>query len=178
MAIKKLRKTLGDVHSPAAVELRELIDTQSAETIRSWCLDYAETRMLPLFEKLCPGDERPRNAVNAAHEYLLGKVRFPVVKNIILNECFAAARELDANPAAQAAARAIGQGTAVVHTRSHSLGLYFYAAAAVAYDRLGLDACLEEYAQVADEVCRDYTEALRTIAIKDEPNPAQLKWNC
>ncbi|MCL2807514.1 MAG: hypothetical protein FWD27_05040 [Coriobacteriia bacterium] len=175
---KKLRKTLGDVNAPSVVTLRELIDTQSRETIRSWCLAYAENTMLPLYEKHCPGDDRPSRAVEAAHEYLRGKVKFPVVKNIILNECHAAARELDANPVAQAAARAVGQGTAVVHTLTHSLGLYFYAAAATAYDSLGLEASNEEYAQIAEEVCANYTEALRAVAIADEPNPAKLKWNC
>jgi hypothetical protein len=174
----KLRKTLGDVYSPSVTALRDLIDTQSKDTIRNWCLDYAEEKVVPLFEKRCPGDERPRNAVNAARDYLGGRVKFPVVKNIILNECHAAARELDANPIAQAAARAVGQGTSVVHALTHSLGLYFYWAAAVAYDRVGLDASAEVYAQIAEEVCLDYTDALRAIAAEDEPNPAKLKWNC
>ena len=175
---KKLRKMLGDVNTPSCVALRELIDTQSKDTIRKWCLDYAEAKILPIFEKHCSGDERPRNAVNAAHDYLNGKVKFPVVKNIILNECHAAARELDANPTAQAAARAVGQGSAVVHTLTHSLGLFFYAAAAVAYDRIGFGATEEAYAEIAEEVCLDYTAALHTVAVENEPNPAKLKWNC
>jgi hypothetical protein len=175
---KKLRKMLGDVNAPSAVALRKLIDTQSKDTIRKWCLDYAESKVLPIFEKHCPGDERPRNAVNAAREYLDGKVKFPVVKNIILNECHQAARELDDNPIAQAAARAVGQGSAVVHTLTHSLGLFFYAAAAVAYDRVGLEATDEVYAGIAEEVCLDYTDALRAVAVENEPNPAKLKWNC
>jgi len=109
---KKLRKLLGDVNAPSCVALRELIDTQSKNTIHKWCLDYAETKLLPIFEKHRPGDNRPRNAVSTARDYLGGKVKFSVVKNVILNECHAAARELDANPTAQAAARAVGQGSA------------------------------------------------------------------
>jgi hypothetical protein len=175
---RKLRKTLGDVNAPSVIALKDLIDTQSKGTIRKWCLGYAEDNLLPLFEKHCPGDDRPRNAVNAAHDYLDGKVRFPVVKNIILNECHQAARELDSNPTAQAAARAIGQGSAVVHTLTHSLGLFFYAAAAVAYDRIGLEATDEAYAEIAEEVCLDYKDALLAIAVDGEPNPAKLKWNC
>ena len=174
----KPRKMLGDVNSPSCVMLRELIDTQRKDTIRKWCLGYATDKILPIFEKYCPNDERPRNAVNAAYEYIDGKVKFPVVKNLILNECHAAARELDANPVAQAAARAVGQGSAVVHTLTHSLGLYFYAAAAVAYDRVGLEASDEVYAEVAEEVCLDYMESLRAVAVENEPNPAKLKWNC
>ena len=169
---------LGDVYAPSCVELRNLIDSQSKDTIRAWCLDYAETKILPIFEKHCPSDSRPRNAVNAAHDYLGGKVKFPIVKNIILNECHAAARELDANPTAQAAARSVGQSSAVVHTLTHSLGLYFYAAAAIAYDRIGLEASDAAYAAIAEEVCLDYMNALRTVAIENEPNPAKLKWNC
>ena len=175
---KKLRKMLGDVNAPSVVALRNLIDTQSKDTICEWCLGYAENKILPVFEKHCSGDKRPRNAVNAAHDYLDGKVKFPAVKNIILNECHAAARELEDNPAAQAAARAVGQGSAVVHTLTHSLGLYFYAAAAVAYDRMGTNATDEAYVAIAEEVCLDYTDALRAVAVENEPNPAKLKWNC
>ncbi len=174
----KLRKTLGDVNAASVIALRNLIDTQNKDTIRRWCLSYAEAKMLPVFEKHCPGDARPRNAVNAAYAYLNGEIKFQVVKNIILNACHAAARELDTNPIAQAAARAVGQGTSVVHALTHSLGLYFYAAAAVAYDRVGFDASAEDYARIAEEVCLDYTDALRAIAIENEPNPAKLKWNC
>jgi hypothetical protein len=175
---KKLRKMLGDLNSPSVAVLRVLIDTQSEDTIRKWCLEYAEIKILPIFEKHCPGDDRPRQAVEAAHEYLDGKVKFPVVKDIILNQCHQAARELDANPVAQAAARAVGQGSAVIHTLTHSLGLFFYAAAAVAYDRVGFDASEETYAEIAEEVCLDYAAALRVVAVENEPNPAKLKWNC
>lgn len=175
---QKLRKMLGDVNAPSVLLLRDLIDTQSKETIRMWCLCYAEDKMLPLFEKHCPGDSRPQSAIYAARDYMEGKVKFPAVKHIILNECHAAARELEENPAAQAAARAVGQGSAVTHTLTHSLGLYFYAAAAVAYDRMGLTASEDVYALIAEEVCLDYTNALRAIAVLNEPNPARLKWNC
>jgi len=163
---KKLRKTLGDVNAPATIALKNLIDMQSKDTIRKWCLGYAADKILPIFEKHCPGDNRPRNALNAAYDYLGGKIKFYVVKNVILNECHAAARELDADPIAQAAARAVGQASSVVHVTTHSLGLFFYAAAAVAYERAGFDAPDEVYAKIAEEVCLDYTEALRAAAVK------------
>ena len=175
---KKLRKMLGDVNAPSVEALMGLIDTQSKATICRWCLGYAEEHLLPIFEKHCPGDNRPRSAIDAARAYLAGEVKFPVVKNIILNECHAAARELDHNPTAQAAARAVGQGSAVVHTLTHSLGLYFYAAAAIAYDRIGLTADAEAYNAIAEEVCLHYTNALRNLAVKDEPNPAKIRWTC
>jgi hypothetical protein len=155
-----------------------LIETQSNTTVANWTLDYAERKILPLFEKHFPDDKRPAHAISAAREWLDGKVKLPYVKNIILNECHAAARELDGNPGAQAAARAIGQSAGSIHAAPHSLGLYFYAAAAIAYDRLGLDASVTEYETVAEEVCADYTAALRAVAVENEPNPAQCKWHC
>lgn len=175
---KKLRKMLGRADAPEVVALMRLIDTQSKATICEWCMRYAEENMLPIFERRCPDDNRPRAALAAARDYLDGKVKFSVVKNIILNECHAAARELEHDPAAQAAARACGQGSAVVHTLSHSLGLYFYGAAAIAYDRLDLDATDDAYSAVAQEVCADLTAALQAVAVMNEPNPVKIKWNC
>jgi hypothetical protein len=64
--------------------------------MRSGTLDYAEQKMLPLFVKHCPGDERPARAI-------------------------AAARELDDNPVAQAVARAIGQSAGSIHAATHSV---------------------------------------------------------
>jgi hypothetical protein len=175
---KKLRKTFGNADAPSTVALMRLIETQNKTTIANWTLDYAERKMLPLFEKHCPNDERPARAIAAAREWLDGKVKLPYVKNIILNECHAAAREQDENPVAQAAARAIGQSASSIHAVPHALGLYFYAAAAIAYDRLGPDASESEYGAVAEEVCADYTAALRAVAVENEPNPAKCKWNC
>ncbi|MDR0413974.1 MAG: hypothetical protein LBH84_00975 [Prevotellaceae bacterium] len=177
MMVKKLRKTYGDVNAPSTVALMRLIEAQSKTTVAKWTLDYAEQKMLPLFAKFCQNDKRPAHAIAAAREWLAGKVKLPYVKNIILNECHAAARELDDIPVAQAAARAIGQSAGSIHAASHSLGLYFYAAAAVGYDRLGLDASKAEYQAVAEEVCADYTAALKAVSIENEPNPAKCKWN-
>lgn len=56
--------------------------------------------------------------------------------------------------------------------------IYFYAAAAFAYDRLGFSASDDAYEAVAEEVCADYTAALRTVMVADELNPAMCKWYC
>lgn len=175
---KKLRKTLGDVNAESVTTLMALIDTQSRDTIRAWCLDYTEARFLPLYERRIAGDDRPRRALEAARSYMAGEVKFPAVKEIILKECHQAARELDDDPTSQAAARACGQGASVVHTLSHALGLYFYGAAAIAYERIGLEASREEYDAIAEEVIADMTEALRSVAVEGEPNPAKIKWYC
>ena len=128
--------------------------------------------------KYYPGDNRPQIALDASRDWFKGLKKLPEVKDIILNQCHQAAREAEDNPAAQAAARTLGQAAACFHTPTHSLGLAFYGGAAVAYDKLGLDASEEEYNKVAREEVLKMTEALRKVAVKDEPNKAKLKWYC
>ena len=169
---------LGKADSPYIVSLMQLIETQSKATIAEWCLSYAEKHILPIFEKECPDDFRPRRALSAARDWLAGKVKFPEVKQIILHECHAAARELDDNPVAQAAARTCGQAAAALHTPTHSLGLAFYGAAAIAYSRLGLNKSAEIYDQCAAEECAKMEASLREIAVTNEPNKAKIKWYC
>jgi hypothetical protein len=174
----KLRKMLGAADSPYIVSLMRLIETQSKSTIALWCLDYAEIHILPIFEKHCPDDKRPQNAIAASRDWFEGRKKLPEVKNIILNECHAAARELDEKPAAQAAARACGQAAACFHTPTHSIGLAFYGSAAIAYDKLGVNEKPELYEKIAAEECAKMEAALRGIAVENEPWPAKLNWNC
>lgn len=176
--MNKLRKMLGAADSPYILSLMRLIETQSKATIAKWCLDYAEENILPIFERRCPGDERPRMALAASRDWFEGKKKLPEVKNIILNECHAAARELDSDPAAQAAARTCGQAAACFHTPTHSLGLAFYGAAAIAYDRVGIAETAEVYDRIAAEECAKMEVALRTIADPNETNPAKINWRC
>jgi len=174
----KHRKMLNDINAPYLQSLMRLIETQSKITLASWCLDYAEAYIWPIYEKHMPGDCRPRRAIAAARDWLDGKVKLPYVKTIILDECHAAARELDANPVAQAAARTCGQAAACIHTPTHSLGLALYGALAVAYDKLGIDAEWDCLVEAAAEECRKMEAALQAVMVKDEPNPAKLNWTC
>jgi hypothetical protein len=99
------------------------------------------------------------------------------VKPLIL-KAHEAARESEATPAAQAAARAIGQAASTIHAATHSLGLAFYGAAAVAYDRYGTQASLEIYARVMEEETLRVTAALRAVAVENELNKAKINWYC
>jgi len=99
------RKLLGAADSPYIVSLMRLIETQSKATIARWCMDYCEANIL----RHCPGDERPRRALNASRDWFEGRKKLQEVKNIILNEC-------------HAAARACGQAAACFHTPTHSKG--------------------------------------------------------
>lgn len=173
----KIRKMLGKVDSPYIISLMRLIETQSKNTIVTWCNEYAKDKVLPIYEKIYPEDCRLKNALNASNEWLEGKIKLVDAKKII-KEAQIAAKEAEGNPAAQAAARAVGAATATISTVTSSLGLAFYGAAAIAYSSVGVNESEEVYDEIAARECNNMEEALRKIATIDEPNPAKINWNC
>lgn len=173
----KVRKMLSDWDAPYVQLLVRIIETQSKSTLVHWAVDYAEGNLLPLWHKHYPDDRRPQNALDAAREWLSGAIRLPQAKKAIL-ECHAAAREAEANPVAQAAARAIGQSASAIHSPRHCIGLALYGAIAVAYDTLGTQTAWEKLEQCAASACGQMYDALRAIAIDNEPNPAKIDWKC
>lgn len=175
--MQKVRKMLGKAYSPYIVSLMRLIETQSKITIARWCIDYAQKEILPIYQKAYPHDLRGIRALDAANRWLAGELKLPEVKALIL-EAHAAAREAEGTPAAQAAMRAVGQAASVVHVATHSLGLAFYGAAAIAYDRVGLGETPEVYDRIAAQECAKMEAALGEIAVRDEPNVAKINWFC
>lgn len=173
----KTRKMLSDWNAPYIQSLIKLIETQSKITLANWAVDYAEQTILPLWFMYFPDDLRPYAALTAAREWLSGIIKLPQAKPAIL-ACHAAAREADGNPVAQAAARAIGQCASTIHSARHCVGLAFYGALAVAYNRLGTDAPWEQIQQCAAEECTRMEAALRGISVKNETNPAKISWKC
>lgn len=173
----KVRKMLGTADSPYIVSLMKLIETQSKNTIVKWCNEYAREHILPIYEKDYPQDYRLKAALNATNEWLEGNMKLVDAKKII-KEVHVAAREAEGNPAAQAAARAVGATTATINTVTSSLGLAFYGAAAIAYSSVGVNEKMEVYDEIATRECVKMEEALRKISIIDEPNPAKINWYC
>ncbi|HHV60632.1 MAG TPA: hypothetical protein GXX49_10180 [Clostridiaceae bacterium] len=171
----KYRKALNDLKAPYIQPLVKLIGTQSKSTLANWAVDYAEQNILKIWRKFYPEDQRPQNAINAAREWLAGAIKLPVARTAIL-ECHAAAREAEKNPAAQAAARAVGQSASTIHSARHCIGLALYGALAVAYDTLGAGAPWEQLEQCAAIECGRMLEALRAVSVADEPNPAKINW--
>ncbi len=173
----KARKMLSDWNAPYIQSLMKLIETQSKGTLTNWAVDYAEGVILLLWRKHYPNDIRPQNALNVAREWLSGAIKLPQAKSTIL-ECHAAARESEGNPVAQAAAKAIGQSASTIHSARHCIGLPLYGAIAVAYDSLGTKATWVQVEQRAAEECERMLDALRAIAVENEPNPAKIDWKC
>ena len=169
---------LSDIYAPYLQSLMKLIETQSKITLARWGIGYARTVLFPIYEKAFSGDVRPLNALDAADEWLEGKVKLPYVKNIVLKECHVAATQAEGSPAAQAAARSCGQAAATVYTPTHSLGIALYGALALAYDKLGADAAWDDLVAVAADECTKMEKSLWAVAVQDEPNPAKMNWNC
>lgn len=170
-----VRKTLSKPDSPHIMALKKLIETQSKESIARWCVSYAREEILPIYRKSYPADERAEAALDAALEWLEGKVKLPEVRQHIL-AAHAAAREAEGDPAAQAAMRAAAHAASVVHAPSHSIGLAYYGAAALVYAKAGLEATPEVYAELARQEVARMEEALAKTAIPDEKNPARIHW--
>ena len=173
----KMRKMLNDWDAPNIQSLVKLIETQSKTTLVNWAVNYAEHVILPLWLKHTPDDLRPLLALHAARDWSAGSIKLSQAKAIIL-DCHAAAREMNDKPAAQAAARAIGQSSSTIHSARHCIGLALYGALAIAYDTLGTDAEWTQLEHCAAGACEQMYHALLTVSIDNEPNPAKINWKC
>lgn len=170
----KIRKMLNDWDAPYLQSLIKIVKTQSKITLTNWALNYSEQYLLPLWFKYYPNDLRPLAAIEVARAWLVGLVKLPVARPIILDTH--AAGKLATNPAALAAARAIAHSAATIHSARHCLGLAFYGALALTYEKYGWDLPWNELEQLASKECTLMEEALRKVAIIDEPNPAKINW--
>jgi hypothetical protein len=91
-----------------------------------WAADCAE-RVLPLFEKERPGDDRPRRAIEAARAWARDELRVGEARAAAF-AAHAATRETE-DPAARAAAR---HAAATAHVADHARAAAAYAVKAVA----------------------------------------------
>jgi hypothetical protein len=166
---------LNNRDTPNIQSLMRLIAAQSKPTVAMWAVDYAERVLLPLWEQYCPSDARPRLSLEAARRMIAGSLKWNTGLNIAAQNCNAASAEAE-NAAARAAARAIALSSSAIHSASHSLGLALYGALAVAYDELGADAPWAAIEARAEAECGRMSDALRTVAIENEPNPCRTGW--
>ena len=57
------------------------------------------------------------------------------------------------------------------------MGIAFYGATALAYDRLGLEATQEEYLFIAKQAWSEMDADLRKISVENESFPAKINWD-
>jgi hypothetical protein len=172
-----LRKMLSDQQAPYIQALMRQMETQSKKTLARWAVDEARGTILPLWNRHFAGDSRPQIALDAADAWLRGAIKLPEAKGHIL-ACHQAAREAEGHPAAQAAARAIGQCASAIHSARHAIGLALYGALAIAYDRLGTGASWAELEGAAALECARMPESLHAVSVENEKNPSNIVWHC
>jgi len=102
-----------------------------------WAADCAE-HVLLYFTKECPGDERPRKAIEAGRAWVHGDITFSEVRATAL-AAHAAARNAPDNSAARFAARAAGHAAATAHVTQHAFGAPYYALKAVSTNPASAD---------------------------------------
>ena len=92
-------------------------------------------RVLPIFEKECPSDNRPRQAIEAIRDWAQGKRKLGMaeVRRLSLDS-HAAAREAKSD-AARFVAHAAGHAVATWHVPTHALGAFGYAGRALVASR-------------------------------------------
>jgi hypothetical protein len=108
-----MRKLLFSRESDCIQPLRKLIEKQKHRTLAAWALDCAP-RVLEIFEKKHPGEQRPRQALETAAAWARGEVKMPAAKRAI-HAAHSAATAIEGDYAAQAAARAAGHAAQGKH---------------------------------------------------------------
>jgi hypothetical protein len=110
--------------------IAELATRTDHKTLAIWAADCAE-RVIPYFELRCPGDNRPRKAIEAIRAWIqTGVFKMADVRKVAL-AAHAAAREVAEDDAARSAARAAGQAMATAHVPLHAIAAAIYAATAI-----------------------------------------------
>jgi len=119
------------------------LSLESLRSLGSWAADCAE-RALAVFEKHVDSDPRPRAAIEGIRVFAGGGQRTAQLRTLAL-AVFSAARDVDDNPAAAAAARAAGLAASSAYTHplvdvqqtKHIVGPAAYAALALELEHAG-----------------------------------------
>ena len=116
--------------SGLGASIMKLVKKSDHRVLAVWAADCA-SRVLPLFEKKCPDDGRPREAIEGARLWArTGIFHMASVRGTALAS-HAAARRIGGNEAACFAARSAGHAIATAHVGTHSIACAWYAAKAV-----------------------------------------------
>jgi hypothetical protein len=127
--------------------------------VAAWAADCAE-RVLPLFEREAPDDDRPRDAIARARAFARGELDAAgeIRRRFVANR----AAQVVTSPSARAAAWSAGQAAGVAHMGAHALGAAAYAAKAAA-------------AAAPDDPDRASTELAAQLALLPAPVRSALR---
>ncbi|WP_435748364.1 putative immunity protein [Microbacterium sp. PMB16] len=150
----------------------QALSEQDRRTVADWSADCAE-RVLPLFEREAPDDDRARDAIARARAFARGELTAAgeIRGRFVAGRAAASAR----TPAGTAAARAAAQAAGVAHMGAHALGAAAYAAKAVGLARQdGPDAARTEVAWQLAHLSPEATAALRALPLLGEDTAGPL----
>lgn len=134
--------------------------------LAGWAADCAE-RVLPLFEREAPHDERARDAIARARAFCRGELT--AAEEIRRRFVAGRAASNAQTPAGRAAARATAQAAGVAHMGAHALGAAAYAGQAVELDPTGgSDAVTAEIGWQLSRLSPDAEAALRSLPLLGE----------
>lgn len=177
-----MKKLLFNRKSACVQPLRALVEKQKHRTLAMWAIDCAGA-VLVMFEQKYPAEKRPRQALEAGRKWMRGEIRMSAAKRAIL-DAHQAANEVDNDPVACAAARAVAHAAAAVHVETHALGLVFYSLTAIVraaepenVDDVVAKECQRYYDRLLHwEKCIDQREQKwAPFLLKDAPNK-ELLW--
>jgi immunity protein 5 of polymorphic toxin system len=137
-----------------------------------WAAECAE-HVLPLFDAVRPGDDRPRRGIEAARAWVRGELRMMEARGAAF-PANAAAREVTG--AARFAALSAGQASAVAHVAEHDLGAAAYALRAVA-SAAPAAGSLDALRQERDWQIAQLPEGVRVLVLEDQRRRDDLCWH-
>lgn len=144
-----------DTETKATIE--EMLETIGHLQAVRWAADCAE-HTLPLYEEKYPNDDRPRNAIDAARNWLKGDIGVRDARKSAF-ATHAAARETQ-DESAIAAARAAGQAVSTAHLAGHAIHASTYAAKAAAiasgFDEAAVEAERQWQLERLNDIKRNY----------------------
>ena len=173
----KLKRMLCDIDDPTVVVLMALIESQSAETLANWSLNYVEQNLLSIYQDKYPDDARLKHIICETRKYLAG-TKTKKEQRMLLKEAKELIKDVEETIVPLAIVRAILIACATKDSPTNALGYTFYAVAAIVYHQAGLCENKEIYDQLAKEEFKKVLKSLQLIAIDNENNPVKVKWYC
>ena len=123
---------LPKIRDPRFITMRRggTLTDENHHLLALWAADCAE-HVLHIFEDICPQDNRPREAIEAARAWVRGELKMMQARDFAGAAQDAARAVKVLSEAARMAALSAGQAAVVAHVAAHELGAAAYAIRAV-----------------------------------------------
>ena len=164
---------LPKIRDPKFITIRRggTLTDRNHQLLAIWAATCAE-HVLPFFSEACPGDSRPKKAIELALAWAHGEITLDEAKRGAFYSN-AAARELVG--AARFSAYSAAQAAVVGHVAAHELGAAAYAIKAVMAaskanerNRRGRDECKWQQDQLPEEI--------KDLVLEDQVNRNDICW--